>query len=119
MHDKIAKEAFMDFFDNFGKLKKITQQEIDVLKIETSKIDSIDDKIYILDSVYKKLNIIDNALQILDSKDKEMVSKVTVSKTTLDNQRKQLLDIRDSILNKNIVEKSYGLFVKYPKGYEG
>ena len=33
--------------------------------------------------------------------------------------RKDLLELLDKAMSKQIVEKQYGVFVKVPKGYEG
>lgn len=113
---KIVNESFMDLFDKIGKLKKVSQSEIDIIGIEIEKIENNDDKIYVLDLIYDKLDLINTALEYIDSGKKE---KVQQPKITLQGLKKQLEALRTDVLSVQIKEKQYGVFIKYPKGYEG
>lgn len=113
---KVVHESFMDLFDKIGKLKKISQSEIDVIGIEIEKIENNDDKIYVLDLIYDKLDLINTALDYIDTGKKD---KVQQSKATLQGMKKQLETFRSTILSIQIKDKQYGVFIKYPKGYEG
>ena len=115
-HRQYVKEGFLNLFDKYGKLKRLNQSDLDVLTIEISKIENEDDKIYVLDRIYDELDLINAGLDLLQtgSKDRVPVSKDTLMgfKTQLEKMRKQVLDIQ-------IKPKNYGLFIKYPKGFEG
>jgi hypothetical protein len=52
------------------------------------------------------------ASMIKFEEDKKMLDILTVYQ----NQLKELLN---KLLNTKVVEKQYGVFIKYPKGYEG
>lgn len=103
--------------DKLGRCKRVTQEEIDVLRLETEKIQSVDDKIYYMEKVYDKLHIVDYALSLIG--DADMKGRVRDSKQKLLRQKEQLMEIRDIIVAKKISPERYGLFIKYPAGYEG
>lgn len=129
MADKVAMERFTkqlnkvtesiakDFFDSFGKARKISQEDIDVLRIESNRIENIDDKIYYLTKCYDLMNVVDHSLTLLQ--DKELAKKVTQSKNVLLKQKDELMNIRGHIVNTPLTVKKYGLFIEYPEGYKG
>lgn len=113
----IVTEGLLSIFDKNGKVKKINQNDIDILVIESGRIENEDDKIYVLDLIYDKLNVINAALDFIKANDKD---KVVVPKETLNTYKTQLEKLRTTILEMNLKPKQYGLFMKqYPKGYEG
>ena len=124
LRGQIVKEfedaAHMDeqkLLDKLGRCKRVTQEDIDILRLEVEKINSVDDKMYYMEKVYDKLNIVEYALALIGDRDTK--GKVRDSKALLLKQKEQLLQIRDVIINKRIAPERYGLFVKYPAGYEG
>lgn len=110
-------ESFFDLLDSLGYMKKVTQRDIDMLKIESQKINTADDKLFVLDDVHAKLDIVETSLALLEDKDK--AKKVKISKNSLLDFKKQLDDIRNFILKHEIKAQNYSIFVKYPVGYEG
>jgi len=116
---RIVTESAKNIWDKRGNLKKITQADIDILFVEAQKIESVDDKIYLLDKLYSQLDIVEIALDYLNSADRELSSKVTQSKTTLESFKKQLNEIRSTILATKIIEKNYGIFYRTPVNYQG
>ena len=110
----VAESATMPF-DKNGKLKKVSQLDIDVLAVDIDRIETHDDKVYLLDRLYDMLQIVEAGLEYIESGDK---TKVTQSKQTLTEMRTQLISMRSQILSTRIIEKEYGVFIKYPKGYE-
>lgn len=112
----IVKEGLLSIFDKNGKVKKITQADIDILSVEVGRIENEDDKIYVLDLIYDKLSAINAALDLIKNGQKE---KVPVSKDTLESFKAQLERMRIMALETPIKPKQYGVFIKYPKGYEG
>lgn len=101
-----------------GKVKKISQLDIDVIAVDADRIETADDKIYLLDRVYNLLEIIDAGLNYIESTNKDDKARVTQSKSTLIDMQKQLFNLRQNIISTRIVDKQYGIFIKYPKGYE-
>ena len=113
----VGESADSKLLDNLGRCKRVTQEEIDVLRLEVEKIESVDDKIYYMEKVYDKLAIVDNALALIGNNDSKGMVRDTKAK--LLKQKEQLMMIRDIIINKKISPERYGLFIKYPAGYEG
>jgi hypothetical protein len=87
-----------------------------MLAIEVDKIENNDDKIYVLDLIYDKLDLVNAALDFID---KGKPDKVSQSKQTLLGFKKELETMRAQVLNLQVKDKQYGVFIKYPKGYEG
>lgn len=116
---RILESAGSNMFDKYGKLKKITQADIDILIVESERIDSVDDKIYLLDKLYSYLELVNSGLDYINSGEKAMTSKVQQSKSTLMSMKRELEDLRGQILATRIIDKEYGVFVRAPKGYEG
>ena len=116
-------ESFSDLFDNVGFMKKVTQRDIDVLRVAAQKIRSADDKLYVLDDVHDYLDIVEGSLAILNSSDSNKARKVRMSKETLKDFESQLNDIREAIINKHVGRggrpEPSTIFIKYPTGYEG
>lgn len=116
---RVLTEASNNIFDKNGKLKKITQNDIDILHVESERIENVDDKIYLLDKLYSQLELIDMGLDYIESNEKDMSSKVTQSKKTLLDMKEQLEELRKQILATKIIDKQYGVYLKMPKGFEG
>ena len=112
---KIVNESFLDWFDVAGNVKKISQIDIDMILIEVDKIQNNDDRIYVLDRIYDKLDLVNSSIDIINKGD---ITKVKQSKQTLINLKTQLEKTRERIIQMQIKEKQYGVFIKYPKGYE-
>ena len=115
--EKSIKSIVGDFLDSFGNIRRISQKELDVLKIEIDGIQNSDDKMYILDDLYEKISLVDYSLSSLENK--ELSKKVKMSKATLLDMQSQLKELRDSVMKKDIKPKQLGLYIKYPNGYEG
>ena len=113
---RITQEAFSNLFNNVGKVKKVSQTDIDIIRVEIDKIETNDDKIYLLDRVYIQLELVNAALDMLKmGKEK----KVQQPKSQLLAMEKQLNEMREEILAVKIIDKEYGVFIRYPKGYQG
>lgn len=114
-HARILTEGLLDFIDR-GRVKKVSQADIDILSIQADNISNSDDKIYVLDLIYEKVSLIQTALELIERDEKHKVSQ---SKESLLYLGKQLEKLRNKVLNVRIKDKQYGLFIKYPIGYEG
>ena len=117
--NRVLTEASNNIFDKNGKLKKITQNDIDILSVESEKIENVDDKIYLLDKLYSQLELVNMGLDYIESSDKDLGSKVMQSKRTLLDMKEQLEELRKNILATKIIDKQYGVFIKYPSAYSG
>lgn len=103
-------------FDKYGKLEKITQHDIDIVAIQIDKIENQNDKIYLLDVIYDYEETLDLAEECLSDGRK---SAVMMTERQMKDMREELRALRKRILDTKITEKRYGVFIKYPVGYEG
>ena len=117
----IDESAFFDFLDKFGSVKKVSQIDIDVLRVSVQRIHNVDDKIYILESVDDQLKTVDCALTMLESTDPNRRKKVKQSKQDLLNYKKQLNEIRELIFKAKTIDQELPgtITIEYPKGYDG
>lgn len=113
---RVLKESVFNLFDKAGKVKKVSQTDIDILSVECENIQNQDDKIYLLDKLYYLMDTVNMALDLIASGE---ARKVSQSKSTLMDMKSQLSKLRDQILSTKIIEKEYGVFIRYPKGYQG
>lgn len=99
-----------------NKYYKITQQDIDIVAIQVDQIKYQDDKIYLLDVIYDYITTLDLMEEAILNGEKD---KVPLTMKQIDTYRAELQDLRMRVLQYRIAEKRYGVFVKYPVGYEG
>lgn len=106
-----------DYIDRDGNIKKIERKDLDLIMVECENIESVNDKIYLMERLYKVIGHIQAALDALS--DSKTARKVKQSKNELENLKQYAEDIRRSIVTHRMTPERYGLFVKYPAGYEG
>lgn len=112
-----AAHVDQEYIDKNGFVKKVDNKEIDIIRIEIGNIEDANDKIYLIERVYRYLSIVNYALSIIE--DPELGKRVRVSKSTLTKQQRELEDLRELVLKTPIRPKKYGVYIKYPVGYEG
>lgn len=117
--NQVIKEGLFDLIDNIGNMKRISQRDIDMIRVQGQKIQNADDKMFVLDNLHSKLEIVDASLAILESGDKEKMKKVKMSKAQLLDQKKQLDAMREEIIKRQVDDSKVSLIIGYPKGYEG
>ena len=98
-------------------MKKISRSDIDMIRVEAENIESVDDKVYLLEKVYKLMEDIDLSLELLNNKDS--AKRVKQTKSELLHLREELEHARKFIIDHRIGADQYGLFIKYPNGYAG
>lgn len=113
----IVTEAFKDWFGKTGKIEKVTSNDIDIIMIESNRIENENDRIYVLDLIYNKLDLIELSLDLLSNKD--TATRVQVSKDTLLRQKEELLGIRKQVMSLRVKPKDFNVLIQYPSGYEG
>ena len=116
-YDATSDKLKPEYLDKNGFAIKVDQHDLDEIKVEIDTIQTADDKLYLLNKLYKLIMCVDNALDLLE--DPKLQSRVKQTKNELINKRDQLQDIRKLILHAPIGREQYGLYVKYPVGYEG
>ena len=116
---KAVQEGLMDLIDNIGNMKKVSQREIDMIRVQAQKVQNAEDKMYVLDNLHSKLEIVEASLAMLESNDPDKRKKVKLSKSQLLDQKKQLDAIREEIIKREVDDSRVSLIIDYPKGYQG
>lgn len=114
--DYVMEAAAKEKLDKYGRVRKITQQDVDIVSIQAEKIENQNDKIYLLDIIYDYIETLDLMDEYLHNGKKECVQ---MNERQIKQIRDQLETLRTQVLKFKIVEKQYGVFIKYPVGYEG
>lgn len=104
----------------FGKdetCRIVSQKDIDIIRAEAEAITSTGDKVGLINELYKLIEPVETALKWLDIPEKAMNVKQT--REELLQLQKSLAETREYIMSSRVPQQKYGLYVKYPKGYEG
>lgn len=100
------------FFEKFKKHPiKVSQMDIDDLRIQAEMMDDWDDKSILVYKIHKRISQLDKTAMEL-SEDKQAMA-------IINSYQKQLQELLKEIMKFKVIEKRYGVFLKYPKGYEG
>lgn len=97
---------------------KVTDRELSILEIQCSGVKTTEDKIYLIHTIYDFIEAItkENSAKLKKTKDpnvKEFIKN--------DFRLARLNACRERVMNADVTDVGdrYGLFIKYPKGYEG
>lgn len=112
----VLEAANKERLDKQGRVNKVTQHDVDIVAIQAEKIVNQNDKIYLLDVIYDYIETLDLMDEYLHNGKK---SSVQMTERQIKDIRDQLEALRIQVLKFKIVEKQYGVFIKYPVGYEG
>ena len=104
------------FFDKHNRIKPCKMRELDVIEVEIANIKNADDKMFILECLHDEL---DRVRYALDLSYEGRSEKVGQSIPSLMNYKNKVLKLINECKNTPIPKEQYGLFIKYPKGYEG
>ena len=124
--DKFIEESIIRESNEFEKQANticeathISEREIMVLSIRADNIKTPDDKVYIINTVYDYIEILEKqrAKAISKCKDANKLPKEVVN----DPKLAELYKIRDKVMDTEVDDYGdrYGVFIKYPAGYEG
>lgn len=98
----------------------VTARDISILQVQAEDIKTVDQKLFVVHTIYDYLEI------LYDQKEKLMKKSGSSEVLTKhgypqDAQIKILNDILEDVMKKKVsdVGDRYGIFIKYPKGYEG
>lgn len=95
---------------------RITSRDLDILEIKVDNIHSPEDKMYLMHKTYDYIEAVNSETEKKAKKSKDVPSELIV-----DNRIERLNSIREKILATKVSGSGdrYGVFVKYPEGYEG
>jgi hypothetical protein len=101
--------------DHSGRVVKLNPRDLDIYRAELERVDTVDDKIFLLERLYDLLDIAEYAKYMLSYNPR----KVIQPEETIDNYISHVNEIINIVNNKKITKTKYGLFIKYPADYEG
>lgn len=97
---------------------RVTDRDLTILEVECGEVTTTEDKIYLIHTIYDYIEAIqkENAAKLKKTKDTKLKEFIKNDErlTRLNACRKILMD-----KNTTDVGDRYGVFVRYPKGYEG
>lgn len=98
-----------------GRAPKLpSQYDIDTISVELDRIQNHHDRIYVLDLIHDRLDQIQEFEEFV-----EYTGEIKRYASKINTLRDSLNQLRVAVLRKNNFDKHYGIFVKYPAGYEG
>lgn len=97
------------------KVVKLDNRELDIYRAELERVKTTDDKIFLLERLYDLLDIAEYAKQMCVEKP----NMVLQSEKTIDTYISRINDLIQEVGSKPIARTKYGLYIKYPTGYEG
>ena len=101
--------------DSSGRVKKLNPRDLDIYRAELERVNTVDDKIFLLERLYDLLDVAEYAKYMLQ----EDPRRVMQSEVTIDNYIKMIHELIADTNAKYIGKEKYGLFVKYPADFEG
>ena len=105
-------------FELSKEVKNITQEDLDMIRIKIEDMDSTEDKTFLMEKLYKHIRAIDEELRRYrdappaNANDRERCEELRQMKADAQDLRRRILDFQ-------LPGDHYGLFIRYPKGYEG
>lgn len=97
------------------KITKVKQVDVDLISVQAQKIETLDDKLYVLDLIHHLQNRLEEQYDMHFTK---TTNVPLTPKESIKDYMKQLEKIREATVKKS-VRRSKTFFQKYPKGYEG
>jgi hypothetical protein len=101
--------------DNAGRVRRLVTRDLDIYRAELERVNTVDDKIFLLERLYDLLDVAEYAKYMLEVEPK----RVMQSEVTINNYIQSIHEIINMTNNKKISKQKYGLFIKYPADYEG
>lgn len=101
--------------DSSGRVKKLLLRDLDIYRAELERVNTVDDKIFLLERLYDLLDVAEYAQHMLITNPR----KVMQSEHTINSYIESLNEIIKLTNAKKISRTKYGLYIKYPSDYEG
>ena len=97
----------------------VTPRDISILSIQVDDINTVDQKLFVVHTIYDYLEILQAQKEkILKKYNGNSPEKATISQDAMIGQLNEILQRVMKIDVSNVGDR-YGIFIKYPKGYEG
>ena len=101
--------------DSSGRVRRLVARDLDIYRAELERVNTIDDKIFLLERLCDLMDVADYAKYMLEENPK----RVMQSEETIDAYILAVQEIIAMTNARKISKTKYGLFIKYPADYEG
>lgn len=101
--------------DSSGRVRRLVARDLDIYRAELERVNTIDDKIFLLERLYDLMDVAEYAKYMLEENPK----RVMQSEETIDAYILAVQEIIAMTNARKISKTKYGLFIKYPTDYEG
>ena len=101
--------------DRYGRVVKLQPRDLDIYRAELERVDTVDDKIFLLERLYDLLDIAEYAKRMCVENPKMVLQ----SEQTINMYIERIHDLIKEVNSKKITKTKYGLYIKYPADYEG
>lgn len=103
------------------ELSEVTPRDISILQVQVQDIDTSEKKLFVVHTIYDYLETIQAKKEKLLKKYNGNVEDASRFTSQYDAQIEQLNTILKKVMDIDTsgADRKYGLFIKYPKGYEG
>ena len=101
--------------DSSGRVRKLLSRDLDIYRAELERVNSVDEKIFLLERLHDLMDNAEYALYML----KEDPRRVMQSETTILQYIESLQDLIRQCSERKTCRDKYGLYIKYPADYEG
>lgn len=120
IHVRTDNEILSEFFNFISRFpEKITKKDVDDVRIEMQRIEDIDDKLYVMEMIMIRKDKVQMAINYLTENPNNPKKYKIPDLETLKSYFQDLCGLQDQVVQMRIPEKTYGVFIKYPTGYEG
>ena len=101
--------------DSSGRVRKLQPRDLDIYRAELERVNTVDDKIFLLERLYDLLEIAEFAKHMLEVEPKRVMQSEQTIDMYIDHVRQIIFEVNQ----RKITKTKYGLFIKYPADYEG
>ena len=101
--------------DSSGRVRRLSPRDLDIYRAELERVNTVDDKIFLLERLYDLLEVAEYAKYLLANEPK----RVMQSEQTIDAYIAHIHEIISEVNKRKVTQTKYGLYIKYPADYEG
>lgn len=101
--------------DSSGRVKRLSPRDLDIYRAELERVNTVDDKIFLLERLYDLLEVAEYAKYMVEHEPR----RVMQAEQSIDAYITQIHEIIGEVNKRRVTQTKYGLYIKYPADYEG
>ncbi|MDD3172133.1 MAG: hypothetical protein PHF63_00440 [Herbinix sp.] len=103
-------------FNSYKEVDKFNFPAIDIVPVEIDRIETYDDKIFVINLIHEYLDTLYPSMKLSEI---EFSKKIRTPRAKVTRAIADLEKYLDMAKSAKVYERQYGVFIRYPKGYEG